>query len=82
MRRAVQIMTEAGSWDEAYGILRALGMQDGYMGGRLWAPAFGDGWRVQTFHEPAEAGCWLPDGCRHVMIPAGLAASLGLEGER
>lgn len=80
MRRAVQIMTEAGSWDEAYGILRGLGMQDGYMGGRL--RAFGDGWRVQTFHEAAPAGAWLPDGCRHVMIPAGLAASLGLEGER
>lgn len=80
MRRAVQVTADAGSWDEAYTVLRGQERQSGYLAGRM-SPR-GGGWFVQTFHEAAPAGAWLPDGCRHVMIPAGLAASLGLEGER
>ena len=79
MMRAVQVTTDAGSWDEAYSILRALAVQTDFLGGRVYG--WGSRWRVQAFHEAGEAGCWLPDGCRHVVIPGGLAASLGLVGQ-
>lgn len=79
MVRAVQITEDAGSWDEAYAMLRGLADQWGYLGGRVLPPAGGKPWRVQGFVEdnPHAGDPWLPDGCRRVLVPDALARALG-----
>jgi len=74
MRRAIQVVETAHSWDEAYEMLRGLATQDGYLGGRVLPPGPGKPWRVQGFvvDEPHACDMWLPDGCRRVMMPDGL----------
>jgi hypothetical protein len=80
MLRAVQIIEDARSWDEAYAMLRGLAEQWGYLGGRLLPPpAGGKRWRVQGFVDdnPHAGDLWLPDGCRRVLVPDSLAQRLG-----
>lgn len=82
MRRAIQMLEEARDEKEAQEMLAAFSDQEGYLGGRVLAPSPGKPtWRVQGFVE--DEGCrdgWLPDGMRRVMVPDGLARTLGIEG--
>ena len=75
MHRAIQITEVAKTWEEAYGMLRGLAAQDGWIGGRLISPsAAKPGWHVQGFVEdnPHAGDMWLPDGCRRVFVPDGM----------
>jgi hypothetical protein len=85
MLRAIQVTEDAHSWDEAYAMLRGLADQWGYLGGRVMPPAPGrPAWQVQAFVEdaPHAGDMWLPDGCRRVFVPDGVARQLGFGGDR
>jgi len=80
MRQAIQITESFRSWDEAYEALRALALQWGYLGGRVLPPGKDAAWRLQAFVEdnPHAGDTWLPDGCRRVLLPQGVAKALQL----
>jgi hypothetical protein len=78
--RAIQytcLEATAAAAGEALGHLRGQG---GYLGGRVLGPSPARaGHLVQAIFEPdGEPGGWLPDGCRHVVVPASLARLLGM----
>lgn len=77
----IQSTAEAKSEAEAKELLAGMVQQVDYRGGRVLPAVNGTPWRVQGFYETngeAPAG-WLPDGLRHVLVPAGMRRTLGLE---
>ena len=78
MTRAIQCTEVGKSWDEAYTMLRGLSKQEGYLGGRVFLN-HDRKWTAQAFVDdnPHAGNMWLPDGCKRVVVPQGLAARLG-----
>jgi len=77
---ALQFTDTSKSEEEANQQLKALKLQDGYIGGRVLPPsASKPGWRVQAFFidEPEAKGV-LPDGMRRVILPPGQKKALGI----
>ena len=77
---ALQFTDTSKSEEEANQQLKALKLQDGYIGGRVLPPSGSKpGWRVQAFFidEPEAKGV-LPDGMRRVILPAGQKKALGI----
>lgn len=73
---AVQYVDDAVSEKEAKDMLWACFIQVDYLGGRVLAPTYFNGWRVQALFEDCEHDLPLPDGCRRVVVPPSLWASL------
>jgi hypothetical protein len=80
MLAAIQFVENASDEAEARVMLAHLKTQVCYIGGRVLPPGPGKPWRVQSFHDSAgvEAGAWLPDGCRLVILPPGFRRALGI----
>jgi len=84
MRRAIQVVETAHSWDEAYEMLRGLATQDGYLGGRVLPP--GPGTKLSTFGgNPASCRISTSSdaitgdalaGLRHTVFPVTSAAEV------
>lgn len=66
----LQILTPCSSLSEAAAVLRALAMQDGYLGGRVLPAGRGKPVRVQVFFpdSPEVPEAQLPDGVRRVYL--------------
>ena len=90
MRLAIQLVETFSLRASASEALDHLKTQDGFLGGRVLSPSevYVD-WRVQAFFQddadahPESIGSindWLPDGCRRVVIPDGIAKALGILG--
>lgn len=88
MKRAIQYAETFDTWEASYGAMLALGRLEGCLGVRVrpvseWAVRHGRGrvvrrWALQALFREAAEGSHLPDGCRHVVVPPGLAAELGI----
>lgn len=86
MTRAVQYIDTLASRLDAEEQLAGLALQDGFLGGRILPPtSIYPGWRLQAFFHyesgqtALDINSWLPTGCRVVLIPDGLARSLGIK---
>ncbi len=72
MEWAIQIIGEAYGIDEAEAMLEGQKEQEGYLGGRIVPPnPIRASYMIQTFHATngEHPRGWLPDGCRHVLLP-------------
>lgn len=82
MNWVLQHVEEAPSEEAAYEYLEGLALQDGYLGGRVLPKGSGKPWRAQAFFEDEPNADWLPEGTRRVLMPKGLARSLGVRAGR
>lgn len=75
---AIQLLEYVKTEKEARELLCAVKEQLGFLGGRvLGSSDITQVWRVQAFFESNnDFGGWLPDGLRHVVVPADLQSAL------
>jgi hypothetical protein len=80
MKHALQLVEPFTSREDAQQALDALALQDGYLGGRvLEATPAKPTDRVQAFFVDDTTEEWLPDGMLRVIVPRGLAHTLGIK---